>query len=704
MIVLVALGLHAIAAAAPLRIAAPPGATVEVLPSVEPGRVEILVHGGDRELQSLFRGAPADGVRTGRITDLGGHQVVTVWMQSPTDTLALLRVEEGWEGVAVPLSKAPTHSSRASPVECAGTPGTPLVPLRGADMVQDYPADTFVLTSPRWEAAEPSAVSWARVTALRAELFGREERAEPDPRALYELGAQHRELGHLREAVYYFDSAATAGAPGGLAQIQRAGALLTLHAWSDARGAAEVAAKAGAPDHAALTVLATVSMLTGDPLPVSTGRALAQSLAAPEPSLLAGALLLRAGCWTEAAPVLERALPMDGERGALARLLLADARLLAGDIDGADTVLGDLPADGAPAQWKGLARARTRLLALVRQSPNLWPAQVPTLERLAASPGRSSADVRSGDDVEAAEALFLLGQIGDRLGNDDLALGALGSLIQLRRGLLAGEPGARLLAVWTRRVTGLLDDERDIDALATHLAAWRPGLTVHMTDPAPLAAVAAAYVRVGLYDEALDTLGVVAEVEGRRALDDRGTILSVAEIYRRIGRPTQALDALDFLATRRADPAIVVNAAILRGRVLLDQGDVEGARAVWSAVIAPPAAAVEARLRIALVDAEAGRCGGVDLLSSAALPADLAPGRVAISRAACLATAVRFDESRTIAAQVVGQLTDPSTTAWAEVLAGTPPEGMWRRIAADDAAQVALRARLAGYPLSNGGT
>lgn len=699
---LLALALVALAGAAPLRISAPPGATVEVLPSIEPGRVEILVHGGDRALQSLFRGPPADGIRTGRVTDMGGHQVVTVWMRRSTHTLALERVGEGWEAVAVPVTKAASHPSQVSTVECAGTPGTPLVPLRGADMVHELPPEAFVLTLPRWEAAEPvpvaedatsgavssGSVSSARVAELRSGLFGGGAAAPIEPadraRALYELGAHHRELGLLREAVHYFGSAAAAGAPGGLAQLQHAGALLSLRAWSDARDSAEEAQRAGAPDDAVLSVLATVSMLTGAPAPGPTGRALASRASSPEPSLLAGALLLRAGCWTEATPVLERALPAAGERGAVARLLLADARLLAGNVDGADAVLGDLPALGVPTRWSGLARARTRLIALVRQSPNLWPAMVPTLEGV------------SADELEGPEALFLLGQIGDRLGDDALALRAWGSLVDRRRWLLAGEPGERLLSVWARRVGELLTGGHDIDALAAHLAAWRPGLTLHMTDPAPLAAVAAAYMRAGLDEEALDTLGVVAEVEGRRGLDDRGTILAVAEIYRRTGRPAEALDTLDFLATRPPEPTTLARSAILRGRVLQGQGDLEGARALWSAVVEPPDAAVEARLRVALADAEAGRCGGLDALAVDTLPADLAPGRVAMSRAACLATAGRIDESRTIAAQAVGQLTDPSTTAWAEVLAGTPPEGTWRRIAAEDAAEASFRARLSG--------
>lgn len=692
--------------AAPLRIAAPPGAAIEVLPPVEPGRVEVLVHGGDSSLRTLFRGPPADGVRTGRVTDMGGHQVVTVWMRSPTDTLAFERVGEGWEGVAVPVGTGGPSSP-----ECSGVPGTPLTPLRGVDMVHEFPADTFVLTLPRWDAAEPAVgtVSWERVTALRGALFGHgavADRAIP----LYELGALHRELGHLREAAYYFESAASASvkgagspvpaAPAGIAELQRAGALLSLGAWADARDAAEVARKAGAPAADVSSVLATVSLLTGDPAPGAVGRALAATTTAPDPSLLAGALLLRAGCWTEAAPVLERALPAEGERGAMARLLLADARLLAGDPEGADAVLGELPAVTTPTRWSGLARARSRLVALVRESPNLWPAMVPTLER-AAAPAAWGAD-----DVEGAEALFLLGQIGERLGDDTLALRAWGSLVDRRRGLLAGEPGARLLGVWARMVAEPLAGDRDIDGLAAHLAAWRPGLAPHMTDPAPLTAVAAAYMRAGLDAEALDVLGVVAEVEGRRGLDDRATILAVAEIYRRTGRPTEALDTLDFIATRPPEPATVARAAILRGRVHLDQGNVDAARALWSGVVGapevPPELAAEARIRVALLDAERGCLAPedglvtVDALVLDALPADLAPGRVATARAACLAVAGRIDESRTIAAQAVGALTDPSTRAWAEVLAGTPPDGTWRRIAADDVADAALRTRLGG--------
>jgi tetratricopeptide (TPR) repeat protein len=243
-----------------------------------------------------------------------------------------------------------------------------------------------------------------------------------------------------------------------------------------------------------------------------------------------------------------------------------------------------------------------------------------------------------------------------------------------------------------------------------HGGAWRPGLAVWLTDPAPLRAVADADARLGLGRAALEALQVVATAEGDHLLDDRATVLAVAGLYRANGQLPEALDALDFLARRAPDPVLDARARVLRARILAQQGDRDGARALYASVTSPPDAAAEANIRLALDDAESGVCDPDRLALAAAaapLPADLPGGVVALARSRCLGAAGRADEARAAAMDAAAGLHDPAAVALATWIGGAPsPAGatdVWSRLHAADASYATLRDRVdaekaSGFP------
>lgn len=678
-----------VALAAPLRLSAT-HAVPEVLPVTVPGRVEILIRGsvpagesadlGDpADLRSELGDVPIDGVRAWRLWDLGGEWLLTAWMRVPGTSLRFTRDGDSW--VSDVLSAAPLLPAAVG--GCDATPRVPLVPLHGRDMLHEFPVTEFVPSLPRWSEGEPSDPSWDHVASLRRSL-------DPgDAHALYALGALHRDLGHAREAAYYFGVAVERGAPAAVTTLQRAGAELAAGDWEAARTAASDARGFLADDEPVREIEGVLALVTANPPPAGAGRALAAATARPQPSLLAGALLLSDGCATEAIPVLARATHDPGH-SPMARLLLVDALLLGGEVRSAESAMAELSDQQVPPRWAALLRSRAMLLTLLNESPDAWPTMVPTLEAL----GR-------GDDGAAAESLFLLAQIGETLGDTRLTIDSLAALVDRHRGLVAGEPGRRLAAAWQSRVTLLLAEGRDLDALALHAGAWRPGLLAHLADPTPLHQLAEVDERYGLYGPALDLMQTSFELEGGRGLDDRGSVLAIARLYRLSGRPTEATESLDFLALRPSDPTLAAEVAMLRAGLHADAGEVEAARALYATVRKPAPLWAAARLSAAMLDAHSGGCAeALPVLATPPdpLPASISRAELADDHARCLDALGRHDEARAVTSAAIGALVDADARAFAVRAAGTStgagPADVWTRLQAEDGAQVALQARL----------
>lgn len=706
------LSLVATAFAVALRITPSPEAAVEVLAPTEPGKAEILVHGNSLDLRPPTRGAPLpDGVRAWRVRNTGGAWVITVWLRDEHERLELVREGDTWVGRPVPVPPAEDLSfltghaldellaEGAVPSTCQEPPAKPaaLVPLVGRDArYAERRIEAFVPSTERWiEAepgggdAEPGAHPWAEIESARRLLAGGVLVADR-PALLYRLGALHRDAGHLREAAYYFQLADATGAPRGYGMLQRSEALARLRLWGPARDAVLAARAGGAPTGAVVEMMAALAMAGESTDPIGFARLVGQHTSHAADQRLAGLLLLRQGCTAEAAKHLEAAIAADPD-DLRARLLLVDARLLRGDASGARDVLADVPEGSAPGELAVARRARSRVLALLQQPVDQWPASVPVLVQASRQVGE-----------EGDEALHLLGQIGDRLGETRLALDSWLALVDRDRDFAAGEPGRRLYATWWARVRGLVSRGRKVDALAFHGGAWRPGLAIHLADPAALRDLALAYADAGLAEPAIELWRAVADWEGVHHADDRATVLELARLYRETGHVVEAGEALDFLGARAGDAQVDAGASLLRGRLAEDAGDSAAALA-WYAKVGGTLAP-EARLRAALLDAHDGRCAAAlpALVAPAGgLPTDVTEALVVAMRARCLTAVGRDAEGRQVAAAAALLLLDDDAAGWAAYTAGDalpadrrPADGLWARLGKDDAAEAVLRARV----------
>jgi tetratricopeptide (TPR) repeat protein len=488
--------------------------------------------------------------------------------------------------------------------------------------------------------------------------------------------------------------------------LQRAGALLRVRDLPGARNAALAALERGAPEDAVLEVLGITELLEPTTAAAPLALALASSTAHPQAQLIAGTLLLRAGCAGDALPVLRRAasrgegrrLPPD--RSLIATLLLADALLLSGEVEGASEVLATMDDRPLPPRWSGLFHARSRLLAILRRSPDEWPTFVPSM--------RAAADRW---DEEGAESLWLLGQMSETLGDVHRAHDAFLELIDRHEPFAHGAPGRRLLATWQNRVFALLERGEDVEALSVHRATWRRSLHAQMTDPGLLRRVAATYSKFGLHDDALDVLADAAAVEGALGLDEKATALDIADTYRRAGRHTEALEALDFVMTKRPSPDEARTARFIEARAHLDAGRESAALDVLRPLARPntpgPTRA-EAQVWIAVIDARNERCeAALPYLLPATLPDGVDPGVLGLLRSRCLRNLGRDDEARAAAAAARPLLDDAELRSWAGFLGSVgvpttlpaPEPGQrtaraWDRLAAEEAEWTALREKL----------
>lgn len=673
--------LPALALGAELRLQPSPGARVEALPSVAPGRADVLVHRNQVDLRAVAREG-GDGLRAVRALDLGGDWVLTFWTMKPDEQIELVPEGAGWR-VHVGPATAPTPppalpapsleelEAGVPPSVCTLAPQA-LSPLAGPDAVWGVSARDLRPQLPVWSEAEPEAASWEIVERVRRQLYRHRplaadasapsSRQSTRARLIYRLGALHRDLGHAREAAYYFGAAALLHqGEDGLAQIQRAGALLRIERWEEAEDAAWAAWRFGAPEEAVLEVLGVVALARPERPLAPLGRALAAASPRPEVQLLAGLLLSREGCVREALPLLAGAEGgTTGEAQQVARLLRADALLLAGDPLGADSVLARLDDRRLRPDWRGMGHARSRLVPLLLQPANDWLHALPGLQ------GAAQAHT-----VEGAESLWLLGQIYERLGEQRSALDAYAELVGRHRKLAQGGPGRRLAALWLERSRTLLALGREFDALSLHTAVWRPSLGAALTEPGPLARLAEGYRRAGLPDRALEVLRDLHEVQGRLGLDQRTTALHVAELYVEGGRVEEALESVHWLRSAALDPDTAAAVDAVEAAAEERRGHGAAARAAWRRAARSGRLEMRARARIALLDAAEGHC-------EAALPEleAVLPGLL-FGQPEWGAGAAVLERCRVL----VGQ-------------AGEAQAPLLRRLQEEDAAQAAFEARL----------
>ncbi len=534
------------ALAGPLPLELSPGARVEVLPA-QAGRVDVLVHDNSVDLRGQVAALHHPSLRTARATDTGTDWVLSFNFR---DRHTGVRVGEGGlEVVALPAPverPRPARELSASVGEvpqaeaCAAAP-VPIAVLSLSQARWADPAVVDALSVPTWGEAEPTGGGWHLVDEAREALASG---SAPRARTLYRLGALHRDLGHLREAAWYFGEAALAGGDAGASHLQRAAALVKVGHLEPATRAARSAVDAGASPASALHVVALAAWLQRDADAAAYAQVLAENAATPGASLLAGVVLAGTGCHDAAATTLAAVLPsLPAAPRAVAMMALAEAHLVGGDYELASKALSRIPPVHLPAEARPLLRERVRVAALAPRTPLSWPDSVPDFRREADDPGPGGA-----------ESLFVLGQLYAASGEDREAIGSLAELVRRYPHLAVREPGEALVALWARRTAELLASGREIDAVLLHRGAWDDALLVHLDDLGPLEVMAAALADQGFPDQALLAWRAVAEAREARGLPSHHAVLALARLFVETGANADGLDAIQWLRRHHADP------------------------------------------------------------------------------------------------------------------------------------------------------
>lgn len=652
------------ALALPLELHTSPGASLEVLPPVVEGRTDVVLHGNRVDLDGQVAWSVETGVARARTLDLGGDWFLMLEMASPDTTVRAEATPYGFSLTTVPLEGgerpaqgppdlAGALAGRLDDHTCPG-PALAIAPLSGhaSRWYVDALGDARL---PVWSAAEPSIVSWAEFADTRT--LAATAAAGERPTLLYRLGAIARDLGHHREAAYYFGLAADAGAPAP-ARFQAAGAQLEVRNWAGAAASARRGVAAGGAPEVAIEVLGRVELVQGGPHVAGYGRVLAASAVDPDAHLLAGVLLADAGCIVEGKKTYERAVRHGyGAQRELARMLLAESHLAAGDLPAAARGFGDVDGVRLESDTRRVLRGRTRLLAILDASPRQWGSFVPDVAHEAARPAEAGA-----------EALYQLAQLYAHLGEERESLEAYADLMR-RYPRLATTPIATEYAqTWLRRLDRLFAEGRTLEALALHRAAWSPALADQLTDPEPLRKVALAYGAEGLRDRALMVWRSVADLERVHGLDGRESVRQLARLYVANGNYEDAMDAVDWLRRQRPDAVAAAEYAVLEGRAALSNGEPARARRAWASAADSAEHGLEARTRVALLDARDGHCdAAITPLEGAAAAAPVPEVDDELVREAlvrCLLATGRAPEATTQAILSAGLAPDDAARDW----------------------------------------
>ncbi|MSQ01924.1 MAG: hypothetical protein EXR71_08530 [Myxococcales bacterium] len=594
----------ALAFSAPMELFPSPGARVDVLPAVIDGRTELILHGNTVDLHEQVGWTVGTGVRRARAVDLAGDWLISLEMDDSATTVRLEPAASGWRLVVVPRERfqdplfGPTglDAALAGTVDSRPCAPMPLAvrPLVGRDARWFALAVSRTPRMPVWSVGEPAVVSWADVDDTRGLLA---QHDADRPRLLYRLGALTRDLGHHREAAYYFTRAAEAGAPSP-ARFQAARSQLAVQNWSEAEASARAGAKAGGARELALQVVGIREWATGGDESAGYGRALAAVAMDPEAQILAGALLAGGGCVAEGRDVFVRAIAeTDGAVRETAWMLLAESALARGDLISASRALTSVQGTYLDLDARRVLRGRTRLLAILGATPAAWTSFLPGVTADAQLPGEAGA-----------ESLYVLAQLQAHLGDDRAALRTFAELTRRYPRLEKGQVSFEFARAWRARVEQALDQGRPMDALALHRAAWSPAMAHHVTDPAPLRRIASAYAAVGLRESAVTVWKDVADLERVQGVDGRESVRQLAWLYLATGHDEDALDAVEWLRRQRAAPEDSAEYAMIEGVAAHHAGRGPQARRAWELAAASPRFAARAGLRLALLDASDGHC------------------------------------------------------------------------------------------------
>ncbi|MCP4810548.1 MAG: tetratricopeptide repeat protein [Proteobacteria bacterium] len=674
--VLLALSL---AHAEPRHAVVSPGgrARVRQLPRTSPDRVQWTVLGVSQPLD--LEGRSTEGVLAWDTLGLGGGTwVVTAYLEPERDQTASWRWDDGDvvfvidDGVPqiLPVVGAPELADLlAGEVEPDSwiPPATPLGMLPGRASTVAVDAATFPAGFATWEANVSGELrdllipgdGMAAIDRHRAGLELAEVPYE-EAAALFRLGEAYARLGFHREAAHYFERVTELDASWPSSTwLHLARSEVVIGRTDEAREHCGRAVESRHREPEVLECLALVALDTADPPAAPTGRALARANARPESLLLAAQLLQMDGRHLEAEPLLSAALPALGELAPYGWASLGDARFQTHDGEGARRAWSEVA--GHP-ELGGVIRARKHALVMAEDGPRTWPDHLPELYTMA-----------DGGGMAGAEALYLLAQVAEGLGDLDGAAKHLAALLKSHPERGARSDAPKLL--WTAlegRLQQLQRDGRTVDLLALWGDLWAPDLEREVQDVTAVRVVARAYEDLELYDEALDVHRVLFGIQTRLDEQEPNDLVEMARLYLAVGRAEESQRTLEFARKQGVDdPA---RTWLFEGDALVAQEKPDEALLAYRKAALSPDTRVAATVRMALVDTEAGRCDRsvpalLDLTRQKVEPVELADGEAHLALARCLLSQGRNEDAAVAAREAAGRSDDDVTRRYATWLA-----------------------------------
>ncbi len=652
---------------ATLALAVTPGARAELLPSTQPGVLEVAVtdnrvslHGQLQEIRSSGN-LYLPGVRDYEAISLGGGRSFLRIRLSDATQQADVAVVDGRLVVRfTPTAGSGTSESSETapffgpfegplPVSVLATdpparrpampPSRPLVPLLGdasytridpLDVPLDrtsHPAGDGIWVPPVPEEGPTAALhrspdDWWAIDGYRELLTTGVPDATVETSARLRLAQAHLRLGMPHEADYYLRSVLAAETNVALpadVHLLAAQARLGLGDWEGARAHCVAASDLGAPPAWVLPCLGALAFETGVPAPTDVGRA----IGALEPTdgnpthgvhlLLAAQLLASDHRYGEAARLAERAIDAlkadisADLAGPATRDHLAHAWLTLGD---ARYLQAD--DEGATSAWTQasrlgmprLARLRRGMRELASQPRRTWGQSIPWLDR----------QTRDGSPV-AVEAHYLLAQIETAYSDPAGAARRYSQIWDLdpERTLRSDVP-ERQLEACEGRLMELAHDQRWADTLVFAKSCWRPELDWLAADTRAQESLADAWDGMGLVDPALKHQRRAVQVRNQLGRDDLPSLLDLADLYTRSGRPQEALETVEYIgssipAAQRGDPRI----GLVEAEAWAALGEPDRAlrllvRGERASVERHPGVAARATTLAALLEARRGRC------------------------------------------------------------------------------------------------
>jgi predicted negative regulator of RcsB-dependent stress response len=403
-----------------------------------------------------------------------------------------------------------------------------------------------------------------------------------------------------------------------------------------------------------------ISLATQNPPRSETALALLGVSARPESWLLAADLLQRDGRYAASVRVLaglEARVPP--QLAQVAALREGDALLATGDPVGAARAYEHAP--------EPIATVRRLHATLLQKKTTTWTQAIPELRRLARA-----------DDRGAAEALYLLSQIHRIFGENKSAMAVLNEIDTRFPAVFEDSEGTNeLLAVYQSTLGPLVEQRRWVETAALHRETWSDRLMAASTDHRFLLPIADAFEALGLPEEARNVLRDAFYILNRREGDDPALVLRLAHLYADEGRQAEAMETLDYLASRDLPEAYRGQRAMLLGQVLASMGQDAEAKKAYASAALHPETRDEAQIRLALMDAAAGRCqDAIPSLQRLLLPERMLAHRTDplpfLALARCLMSEGRESEAARVAREAAGRIDSPDDARAAGYMAFDP--------------------------------